>query len=587
MSHPEFIPTDSQRVPGTPAGSSHDAPAGDTENTQQLSAGESFGDILSEFEESHRRASEGRGESYQGTVVAVSSEFVFVDIGFKTEGVIPVEEFRNPAGKLDVQRGDQLVVSIKGRGSDGYYLLSKIKVERPKDWSGLESAFAEKRTIAGVVTGVIKGGLSVDVGVRAFLPASRSGVRETADLEQMVGQEITCKIIKLDVADEDVVVDRRAVLEEEEAKARDLAFEALQEGAVVRGTVRTLTDFGAFIDLGGVDGLLHVADMSWGRVGKPADVLTAGDSVEVKILKIDRQSRRISLGMKQLQPDPWSLAGTKYPVGERVRGKVTRVVDFGAFVELEPGVEGLIRLFDMTWSKKPVKPKDIVKPGELVEVVVLNVNGADRRIGLGLKQALGDPWDEAVKKYPAGSIVEGKILNMAKFGAFVELGEGVEGMIHVGDITAEKRIDHPQDVLKVGQTVRAVVLESDREKRRIRLGMKQLQPTSADEYIAEHKTGDIVSGRVLKVGKAEAEVELGEGLKASCPLPKESGKPREQPRAAGRDVSSLSAMLAAKWKQGKTLNAESSAEPVRPGQVRSFRIAGLDPAQKRIELELA
>jgi small subunit ribosomal protein S1 len=570
MSHPEFISTDPERAPEA-----------------QLAAGESFGDILLEFEEAHRHGTEGRGESRQGTVVAISSEFVFVDVGFKTEGVIPVEEFRDPAGKLDVQKGDHLIVSISGRGPDGYYQLSKIKVERPKDWTGLESAFSEKRTIAGVVTGVIKGGLSVDVGVRAFLPASRSGVRETADLEQMVGQEITCKIIKLDVADEDVVVDRRAVLEEEEAKAREQAFEALQEGAVVRGVVRTLTDFGAFIDLGGVDGLLHVADISWGRVGKPADVLTVGESVEVKILKVDRQSRRISLGMKQLQPDPWSLAETKYTVGERVRGTVTRVVDFGAFVELEPGVEGLIRLFDMTWSKKPVKTKDIVKPGDLVEVVVLNVNGADRRIGLSLKQALGDPWDEAIKKFPAGSIVEGKIVNMAKFGAFVELGNGVEGMIHVGDITAEKRIEHPQDVLKTGQTVRALVLETDREKRRIRLGIKQLQPTSADEYIAEHKAGDIVTGRVLRVGRTEAEVELGEGLKATCPLPKTPGKSQEQAAPASRDVSSLSAMLAAKWKQGKTLNAESYGEPVRPGQVRSFRITRLDPAQKRIDLELA
>ncbi len=377
------------------------------------------------------------------------------------------------------------------------------------------------------------------------------------------------------------------VLEEEEVKARQQVFEALQEGAVVRGTVRTLTDFGAFVDLGGVDGLLHVGDMCWGRIGKPADVLTAGESVEVKILKVDRHSRRISLGMKQLQPDPWSLAGEKYTVGERVHGKVTRTVDFGAFVELEPGVEGLIRLFDLTWSKKSVKPKDIVKPGELVEVVVLNVSGADRRIGLGLKQALGDPWDEAMKKFPAGTIVEGKILNMANFGAFVELGEGLEGMIHVGDITAEKRIEHPQDVLKAGQTVRAVVLEIDREKRRIRLGMKQLQPTSTDEYIAEHKSGDIVTGRILKVFKTEVEVELGEGLKASCPLPKESGKAKEQAGPASADVSSLSAMLAAKWKQGKTLNSESSGEPVRPGQVRSFRISGLDPAQKRIQLELA
>lgn len=546
----------------------------------------SFGEILSEFEESHRRASEGQKESRQGTVVTISSESVFVDIGLKTEGVIPVEEFRDASGNVEIKAGDQVIVSIKGRAPEGYYLLSKIKVERPKDWSSLEKAFAEKRGIAGIVSGVVKGGLSVDVGVRAFLPASRSGVRELADLEQLVGQEIVCKIIKLDVMDEDVVVDRRVVLEEEEAKAREQVYAALQEGAVVRGTVRTLTDFGAFIDLGGVDGLLHVTDMSWARVGKPSDLLSAGESVEVKILKVDREGRRVSLGLKQMSPDPWSLAGEKYKVGDRVRGKVTRVAEFGAFVELEAGVEGLIRLFDLTWSKKAIKPKDVVKPGELVDVVVLNVSGAERRIGLGLKQALGDPWDEAAQRFPVGSVVEGRVANLAKFGAFVELGEGLEGMIHVGDISAEKRINHPQDVLKAGETVRALVLEVDREKRRIRLGMKQLQPTTADEYIAEHKVGDIVTGRVVEVHKQEASVELGEGLLAPCALPREQKKTQDSSGPASADVSSLSAMLAAKWKQGRTLNAESSREPARAGQIRSFRITALDPAQKRIELEL-
>lgn len=541
--------------------------------------------MLSEFEEAQRRAQDGQAASRQGVVIAITPDSVFIDIGMKIEGVIPADEFREPNGQIDVKAGDQVLVSIKGRAEGGYYLLSKIRVERPKDWSTLESAFAEKRVIAGVVSGTVKGGLSVDVGVRAFLPASRSGVRETAELEQLVGQEISCKIIKLDVADEDVVVDRRVVLEEEEAKVRQRTFDALQEGAVVRGVVRTLTDFGAFLDLGGVDGLLHVADISWARIGKPADVLKTGDELEVKILKIDRNSRRISLGLKQLQPDPWSLAADKYKVGDRVRGKIVRVVDFGAFVELEPGIEGLIRLFDLTWSRKAVKAKDIVKPGELVEVVVLNVSAGEHRIGLGLKQALGDPWEEALKKCPVGAVIEGKITSLAKFGAFVELGEGVEGMIHIGDISAEKRLNHPQDELKLGQVVKALVLEADRGKRRIRLGVKQLQPTSADEYIAEHKVGDVVTGRVVEVRKDEARVELGEGLLALCALPKEQKKVQDA-EAAPADVSSLSAMLAAKWKQGRTLNAESSREPARSGQVRNFRIIALDPAQKRISLEL-
>jgi len=556
----------------------------DLETRAKSAPEESFGDILSEFEESRHR-SEGRGESRQGAVIAVTGDTVVVDIGFKTEGVVPLEEFLDPSGKPDVKPGDQVVVSIRGRNSEGYYLLSKIKLERPKDWSGLERAFAEKTAIAGTVSAAVKGGLSVDVGVRAFMPASRSGAKNPAEMEQLVGQEISCRIIKLDTAKEDVVVDRRSVLEEAELKSRHERFDALQEGQAIRGTVRTLTDFGAFVDLGGIDGLLHVADISWGRVGKPADVLKIGDELEVRILKIDRKSHRISLGLKQMSPDPWTLAAEKYNVGDRVHGKVTRVVEFGAFVELEPGVEGLIRMADLTWSRKVRKPEDVVKPGELVDVVVLNVSGADKRIGLGLKQALGDPWDEAVKKFPAGSVIEGRITSIAKFGAFVELAEGVEGMIHVGDISNEKRIEHPQDALKLGETVKAQVLEIDRDRRRLRLGIKQLIPTSADEYIAEHKTGDLVSGRVVDTGKGYARVELGEGLMAECALPKEK-KNQAEAGAPPADVSTLSAMLSAKWKQGASVAGGNIGEPLRAGQVRSFRISTLDAAAKRIQVEV-
>lgn len=547
----------------------------------------SFGEILSQFEESHRHRAEGQAEGRQGTVVAISPESVFVDIGFKTEGIIPAEEFRDASGNLGVEVGAQLLVSIKGRDSEGYYLLSKIRVERPKDWASLERAFTEKRAIAGVVTGVVKGGLSVDVGVRAFLPASRSGAKDSAELEKLVGQEVACKIIELDVADEDVVVDRRVVLEEEEALARQRAFEALQEGAVVRGTVRSLTDFGAFVDLGGLDGLLHVTDMSWGRVNKPSDLLAAGDSIEVKILKVDREGRRVSLGLKQLTPDPWTLAAAKYKVGDRVRGKVTRTVDFGAFVELEPGVEGLIHLSDLSWSKKARKPKDVVKRGEMVEVAVLGVHAAERRIGLGLKQALGDPWDEAAERFPVGSVVEGAVSNIAKFGAFVELAEGLEGMIHIGDLSADKRIDHPQEVLKPGEKVRAMVLEVDREKRRIRLGLKQLQPTTADEYIAEHKVGDLVTGRVAEITGGAAKVEVGEGVFATCTLPKEQKAQANAAEAARADLTSLTAMLSARWKQGRSAAAGTVREPARAGQIRNFRILALDPGAKTIQLELA
>ncbi len=557
--------------------SSHSGNINPEEQTVSQEAS-SFAEILSQFEESHKQENGAK----RGVVVAVREDFVFVDVGLKTEGVLPASGFRDETGGPGVELGDIVVVTITGRDPEGYYTLSKLRVEKPKDWASLESAFAEGRVIGGTVTSTVKGGLSVDVGVRAFMPASRSGVREMADLEKLVGQEIQCRIIKLDVADEDVVVDRRTVLEEQERLARKKAFEELKEGAVVTGTVRTLTDFGAFVDLGGVDGLLHVADMSWGRVGKPSDVLQQGASIEVKILKVDSASRRVSLGLKQLTADPWSLADDKYKVGDRVRGKVTRVADFGAFVELEPGVEGLIRLMDLTWSRKARKTGDIIKPGELVEVLVTTVSAASKRIGLSLKQALGDPWEEVVARTPAGTVVECPVVSLTDFGAFVELAEGVEGMIHIGDISRDKRLKHPKEALAPGQRVRAQVLEVDRSKRRIRLGMKQLEPTSADEYIAEHQVGDTVSGRLIEVSSRRARVELGEGVTATCRLSEQAQVQSPAPKA---DLASLTAMLSDRWKGGGAGSARPEA--LRASQVRSFRITALDPAARTIELELA
>jgi small subunit ribosomal protein S1 len=542
--------------------------------------------MLTQFERSHsHKPGEGRG--LEGTVVAVSNDSVFLDIGFKTEGIIPLADFR--ATGDTVKRGDKLPVSIKGRDPEGYYELTRLKVERPKDWSSLEKAFAEKSAILGVVSGVIKGGLSVDVGVRAFMPASRSGAKDAAEMEKLVGQEIRCRVIKLDIADEDVVVDRRTVLEEEERAAKERRYTEIKEGDIVRGTVRTLADYGAFVDIGGVDALLHVADISWGRVNKPGDVLAVGDEIEAKVLKVDAAKRRISIGMKQLRPHPWDLVSEKYKQGERVRGTVTRVADFGAFVELEKGIEGLIHMSEMSWSKRLRKPSDVVKQGDQVEVVILGVNQADRRISLGLKQALGDPWQEVAQKFPVGSVVEAPVASLQKFGAFVKLADGVEGMIHVGDISAEKRVNHPQEVLKVGQVVKAQVLELDVEKRRMRLGMKQLVPTSLDEYIGEHAEGDVVTGRMVDVSGGRARVELGEGIEATCRVTSEAA-PQEAPQAESKsDVSSLSSMLQARWKGGGSGAAANvpKREPARAGQIRSFRIVKLDPAAKRIELEIA
>ena len=546
---------------------------------------ESFADILSQYEQTSSHAGEER-RGFNGTVVAVTAESVLVDIGFKTEGILPLADFTK-AGET-VKRGDKIPVSIKGRDPEGYYELSRMKVERPRDWSALEKAFADKAPIAGVVTAVVKGGLSVDVGVRAFMPASRSGAREAADVEKLVGQEIRCRIIKLDTADEDVVVDRRAVLEDEEREAKEKRYSQVKEGETVTGTVRSLTDFGAFVDIGGVDALLHVADISWGRVNKPADVLKPGQEVEAKVLKVDAAKRRIAIGLKQLQPHPWELVGEKYKVGDRVQGTVTRLAEFGAFVELEKGVEGLIHLSEMSWSKKVRKPADAVKTGEQVEVAVLGVNQAERRISLGLKQVLGDPWAEVPRKFPVDSQVEGIVTSLQKFGAFVELAEGVEGMVHVGDISAEKRINHPQEVLKVGQTVKALVLEADVAKRRLRLGMKQLVPTGLDEYIAEHKAGDVVTGRMTDVSGGRARVELGEGVPATCRIQSDpAGGAQSEPANDKTDLSSLTSMLEAKWKKGGASAGATRDEAPRSGQIRSFRIVKLDAALKRIEVELA
>ncbi|HLG98427.1 MAG TPA: 30S ribosomal protein S1 [Bryobacteraceae bacterium] len=564
--------------PATPGGSLStldESPAPGEQN--------SFGDILSEFEQQHHGP--GGGQAIPGTVVSIGPESVFVDIGRKLDGVLPTELFRGPKGELTVKVGDPLVVSITG--SDGEtYTLSTVKVERPKDWSALERASAEHRAIGGVVTEVVKGGLRVDVGAKAFMPASRSGAKDQAEMEKLVGQEIQCRIIKLDTASEDVVVDRRVVLEEEEARNREKRLSELTEGAVVRGTVRSLTDFGAFVDLGGVDGLLHVADMAWHRVAKPSDAVSVGDSVEVKILKIQPGTRRISLGLKQLAPDPWTLAGERFHVGDRVQGKVSRLADFGAFVELAPGVDGLIHISEMSWSKKIKKPSDVLKSGEMVEAIVLGVNTAERRISLGLKQALGDPWEEAAKKYAPGAVVEGSVTSLTNFGAFIDVGNGIEGMIHISDITREKRLNHPKEALTLGQTVRAQVLELDKDRRRIKLGIKQLEPTSVDEYLSERSVGQTVTGRVLEASNGRARIELGEGIYGECKLPAEPAAQAAAGAPAHADLSSLTAMLSAKWKQGSTASAVRQ-EPMRPGQIRSFRVTKLDQGAKKIELELA
>ena len=554
------------------------SPEAQPAETQAAEPNESFGEIFAQYQKSHARKGDD-SRQIQATVISVTPESVFFDIGYKSEGILPVTALQGETMKP----GDKATVTVKGRDPDGYYELSRFKVERPMDWTALEKAFADKASVLGTVTAVVKGGFSVDVGVRAFMPASRSGARDAAEMQALVGQEIRCRIIKLDVADEDVVVDRRVVAEEEERSAKSQLYSQIKEGDVLNGTVRSLADYGAFIDIGGVDALLHVSDIAWGRINKPADVLSVGQPVEVKVLKLatEGHKRRISLGLKQLQAHPWDAVAQKFNVGDRVRGTVTRLMEFGAFVELEPGIEGLIHISEMSWSRGKVrKPSDVVKEGETVEVVILGVNPGDRKLSLGLKQALGDPWVDVPQRFPVGSAIQGPVTSLTKFGAFVQLAEGVEGMVHVSEISAEKRIGMPAEVLRVGQVVQAQVIAIDPEKRQMRLSMKQLVPTGIDEYLAEHNEGDVVTGRLIDESRAE----LGDGIHATCKASAPVAVKNETQTHAKADLSSLTSMLQARWKSGGS--ATPKAEPARAGQVLSFRIVKLDRGAKKIEVEV-
>jgi small subunit ribosomal protein S1 len=560
----------------------------DPQNPSEESADVSFGDILKEFENTGREKTQsGRGKrkaassSLRGTVVGISGDWVLVDYGMKSEGAIPKADLLDADGKLTVQRGDTFDVAITGRNSEGMVTLSRVKGPRPRDWDGLMRAFEQKEIIAGRVTGAVKGGFTVDVGTRAFLPASRSGTRSPEEMQQLVGQEIRCRITKIDPDDDNVVVDRRSVLEEEAKQARHTMLESLEEGAVVRGTVRSLADYGAFVDIGGgVDGLLHVGDISWSRVTSPAAELAVGDVLEVKVLKTDKQTGKISLGLKQLQPDPWDQAATSLKPGDRVHGEITKLADYGAFVEVMPGVEGMIHVSEMSWTKRIQRPADVLKIGERVEVVVLKIDRATSRLSLGLRQVLGNPWDTIRDRYPEGKIVEGTVTRLVKFGAFVEVEEGIEALIHISDFTSEKRIEHPSEVVKSGQVVRALVLSADPETKRLKLGMKQLEATAADQFAEQSAVGDRVTGRILQVRGNEVIVQLGEGVEGVCRI--------EQPASGGgasTSSGSLAEQLAAAWKGGaKSTSGTAGSEPYREGQVRSFTIKTIAAGGKKIEL---
>ena len=458
------------------------------------------------------------GEILQGHVLTVTSKEVIVDFGYKSEGLVPIEQFLQADGSVVVQRGDTIDVMVEGRGieQDGYILLSHEKAARVRAWDNLETAHRENLVVSGRVLGRIKGGLTVDVGIHAFMPGTQIDVRPIHNLDSFIGQDVPVKVLKINRRRGNIVVSRKLALEEELTSRKTAALDGLSEGAVVTGVIKNLTDYGAFVDLGGIDGLLHVSDMSYGRITHPSEAVNVGDQVTVKVLKFDKDRERISLGIKQLVPDPWLTIDERYPLGYRVIGRVVSVTDYGAFVELEAGVEGLIHISEMTWSRRMKHPSKVVRPGDQIEAVVLEVKPRERRISLGIKQLEADPWTTVAERYSIGSVVEGRVRKLTDFGAFIEIEEGIDGLVHISDLSWTKRVKHPSEMLKKGQIVQAAILNIDAANRRLSLGVKQLQPDAWETFFRTHQVGDIVRGRVCRAANFGVFVEVAPGVEGLC-----------------------------------------------------------------------
>jgi small subunit ribosomal protein S1 len=454
------------------------------------------------------------GEIVKGTVVEVREDSVLVDIGYKSEGAIPLKEFRTPAGEITIRVGDVVDVYLEQKeDSEGLIVLSRETAEKIKVWDEISKVYEKGGPVQGTIVGRTKGGLIVDVGVRAFLPGSQVDLRPVRDLDKLIGKTFPMKVIKLNQKRGNIVLSRRELLEEERKTLKVKTLETLAEGKVIRGKVKNLTEYGAFIDLGGLDGLLHITDMSWGRIGHPSELFQVGDEVEVVVLRFDRQTERVSLGYKQRLPDPWAIVVSRFPVGSKVKGKVVSLTDYGAFVELEPGVEGLVHISEMSWTQRVKHPSKVVTVGDLVEVAVLDVDQGNKRISLGMRQTENNPWNTVEERYPAGTRVEGRVRNLADFGAFVELEEGIDGLIHVSDMSWTKRVRHPSEILKKGDKVQAVVLQVDRSAHRISLGLKQIQDDPWQTVVPEkYRVGMDVEGRVVRLTDFGAFVELEDGV---------------------------------------------------------------------------
>jgi small subunit ribosomal protein S1 len=482
---------------------------------------EDFAAALESFDR-EQAAAEAAAQSFDdttivpGTVIKLTDKHVVVDVGMKSEGLIPIEQVLDHTGQPKLKAGDAVEVVIEREDPEGGYVLSYEKALRHRVWDTIEKAANEKTPVTGIVLSRVKGGLTVDIGIKAFLPGSQIEIRPVRNLDAYIGQSIEVRVIKLNKKRGNIVVSRKEILEEEQTAKRSVTLEHLEEGSILTGTVKNLTDYGAFVDMGGIDGLLHITDMSWGRLTHPRDLVNVGDEIQVKVLKFDKDKQRVSLGFKQLTPDPWLDAVERYPIGAHVRGRVLSVTDYGAFIELEQGIEGLVHVSEMTWSKRMKHPSKLVKPGEEVETVVLSVNPGERRISLGMKQLQDNPWEHLVERYPMGTNVEGRVRNLTDFGAFIEIEDGIDGLVHVSNLSWTKRVKHPSEVLKKGEKVKAVVLGVEPENRRLSLGIKQLQPDVWDTFFAQHRVGDVVHGKVLRTAQFGAFVEIAEGVEGLC-----------------------------------------------------------------------
>ena len=478
-------------------------------------SGEDFGSMLDQFEQEQSTLQEG--EVVRGTVVGITERGVVIDFGYKSEGLVSQAEFMEN-GEITVKRGDEVDVLVKNMESgEGFPILSRADAVRLRAWDDLEKAFNEGISVKGKVIERIKGGLRVDVdGIPTFLPGSQVDVRPLRNLDSLRGREIEAKVIKLNRKRSNVVLSRKAILEERNAGKKGETLDQIEEDIIVEGQIKNLTDYGAFVDLGGVDGLLHVTDMSWGRLQNPGELFKVGDTVQVKVLRFDRGRERVSLGYKQLLPDPWESIEERFPPMTRITGKIASVTDYGAFVELEPGVEGLVHVSEMSWSKRVKHPSKLVNPGDTVDVEVLGVDAKARRISLGMKQVQENPWKTLSDRYQVGARVHGRVRNLTDFGAFIEIEEGIDGLVHVSDISWSRRIKHPGEVLKKGQQVDAVITGIDPDNRRMSLSMKDLEPNAWNEFVASHKPGDVVKGKIARFASFGAFVELGDNLEGLC-----------------------------------------------------------------------